>query len=76
MRGVFAGGSSPESLYENGICVGSPAEVIRTVQRFEDIGLDQLVVIPVFGWDIPHEKTLESVRVLGEKVLPHFRRTS
>jgi hypothetical protein len=33
-------------------------------------------VIPVFGWDIPHEKTLESVRVFGEKVLPHFRRTS
>ena len=76
VRGVFSGGSSPESLYQNGLCIGSPAEVIRTVKRFEDIGLDQLVVIPVFGWDIPHEKTLESVRVFGEKVLPHFRRTS
>ena len=30
----------------------------------------------VFGWDIPHEKTLESVRVFGEKVMPHFRRSS
>jgi alkanesulfonate monooxygenase SsuD/methylene tetrahydromethanopterin reductase-like flavin-dependent oxidoreductase (luciferase family) len=76
VRGVFAGGSSPEALYQNGICVGTPAEVIRTMKRFEAIGLDQLVIIPVFGWDIPHEKTLESVRVLGEKVLPHFRRTS
>ena len=76
VRGVFSGGSSPESLYQNGVCVGSPDEVIRTVQRFEQIGLDQLVVIPVFGWDIPHEKTLASVRVFGEKVLPHFQRKS
>jgi alkanesulfonate monooxygenase SsuD/methylene tetrahydromethanopterin reductase-like flavin-dependent oxidoreductase (luciferase family) len=74
VRGPFAGGLSVESLYRNGICVGSPEEVIATVKRFEDVGLDQLVLIPVFGWDIPHEKTLESIRVLGEKVLPRFRR--
>lgn len=73
VRGPFSGGLSPESLYQNGICVGSPDEVVRIVRRFEDVGLDQLVLIPVFGWDIPHEKTLESIRVLGEKVLPHFR---
>ena len=75
VRGPFAGGLSPESLQQNGICVGSPDEVIRTMRRFESVGLDQLVLIPVFGWDIPHEKTIESIRVLGEKVLPHFRRT-
>jgi alkanesulfonate monooxygenase SsuD/methylene tetrahydromethanopterin reductase-like flavin-dependent oxidoreductase (luciferase family) len=73
VRGPFAGGLSPESLYRNGILVGSPEEVFQTAKRFEDVGLDQLVLIPVFGWDIPHEKTLESVRLLGEKVLPRFR---
>jgi alkanesulfonate monooxygenase SsuD/methylene tetrahydromethanopterin reductase-like flavin-dependent oxidoreductase (luciferase family) len=74
VRGPFAGGLTPESLHQNGILVGSPDEVVRTARRFEQVGLDQLVVIPVFGWDIPHEKTLESVRVMGEKVLPRFRK--
>jgi len=31
------------------------------------------VLIPVVGWHTPHEKTLESIRLLGEKVLPRFR---
>ena len=63
-----------EGFYKNGICVGSPDEVARTIARFEAIGLDQLVLIPVVGWHTPHEKTLESIRLLGEKVLPRFRR--
>ncbi len=44
-----------------------------TAKRFSDIGLDQLVLIPVGGWHTPHEKSLESIRILGEKVLPQFR---
>ena len=32
-----------------------------------------LVMVPVVGWQTPHEKTLESIRLLGEKVLPLFR---
>jgi hypothetical protein len=32
-----------------------------------------VVVVPVVGFDTPHEKTLESVRLMGEKVLPAFR---
>jgi alkanesulfonate monooxygenase SsuD/methylene tetrahydromethanopterin reductase-like flavin-dependent oxidoreductase (luciferase family) len=75
VRGPIAGGPvTPENLQKNGICVGSPEEVRQTVRRFEAIGLDQLVLIPVVGWLMPHEKVLESVRLLGEKVLPHFRK--
>jgi alkanesulfonate monooxygenase SsuD/methylene tetrahydromethanopterin reductase-like flavin-dependent oxidoreductase (luciferase family) len=74
-HGAFAGGgTSPENLYQNGICVGSPDDVIRTIRRFEAVGLDQLVLIPVIGWNMTHETTLESVKTLGEKVLPHFRK--
>ncbi len=74
-HGAFAGGgTSPENLEKNGICVGSPDDVIRTIRRFEAIGLDQLVLIPVVGWNMDHETTLESVKLLGEKVLPHFRK--
>jgi alkanesulfonate monooxygenase SsuD/methylene tetrahydromethanopterin reductase-like flavin-dependent oxidoreductase (luciferase family) len=74
LRGPFAAGSvAPEYLYQNGICVGSPDEVTRTMKRFEDIGLDQLVLVPVVG-RMPHETVLESMRILGERVLPHFRK--
>ena len=74
LSGAFAKASGVEGFYKNGICVGSPDEVARTIARFEAIGLDQLVLIPVVGWHTPHEKTLESIRLLGEKVLPRFRR--
>jgi alkanesulfonate monooxygenase SsuD/methylene tetrahydromethanopterin reductase-like flavin-dependent oxidoreductase (luciferase family) len=74
LSGAFAKASGAEGFYKNGICVGSPDDVARTIARFEAIGLDQLVLIPVVGWHTPHEKTLESIRVLGEKVLPRFRK--
>ena len=64
---------TPEHLNQNGICAGNPEEVTATAKRFESVGLDQLVMIPVTGWKCPQEKTLESVGVLGEKVLPGFR---
>ena len=60
-------------LHQNGICIGNPEEVSATIKRFQDIGLDQLVFIPVVGWKTPHEKSLESIAILGEKVLPRFR---
>jgi hypothetical protein len=40
------------------------------MQRFANVGFDQLVVVPAIGWYMPHEKVLESIRVLGAKVLP------
>jgi alkanesulfonate monooxygenase SsuD/methylene tetrahydromethanopterin reductase-like flavin-dependent oxidoreductase (luciferase family) len=66
--------SDPEYLHQNGICVGTPAEVTATLRRFEAVGFDQIVLVPVLGYETPQEKTLESVRLLGEKVLPQFRR--
>jgi alkanesulfonate monooxygenase SsuD/methylene tetrahydromethanopterin reductase-like flavin-dependent oxidoreductase (luciferase family) len=70
---VPEGPIEPGFLYQNGICVGNPDEVARTIARYRDIGLDQLVFIPAAGWHIPHDKTLESIALIGEKVLPKFR---
>ena len=76
VRGAVAGGSTdPQFLHENGICVGNPREVIATMKRFAAVGFDQLVVVPVIGWRIPHERVLESIRVMGERVLPAVQRT-
>ena len=75
IQGPFARGDNvdQEFLHRNGICVGNPDEVSATMKRFEDIGLDQLVLIPVVGWNTPHEKSLESIGIVGEKVIPRFR---
>jgi alkanesulfonate monooxygenase SsuD/methylene tetrahydromethanopterin reductase-like flavin-dependent oxidoreductase (luciferase family) len=74
LQGPFARGEiSADFLEQNGLCIGGAPEVVRTVRRFEAIGLDQLVMIPVIGWDANHETMLDSVRLLGEKVLPEFR---
>ena len=67
------GPPTPESLHENGMCVGNPTEVRATVQKFVDVGLDQLVTIPVVGRAVPHETCIEGLRIFGEKVIPEFR---
>ena len=45
----------------------------RTLQRYEKIGLDQVVTTPGAGWYDPHERVIESIGVVGEKVLPRLR---
>jgi alkanesulfonate monooxygenase SsuD/methylene tetrahydromethanopterin reductase-like flavin-dependent oxidoreductase (luciferase family) len=70
---IATGDASFEFHHQNGICVGSPDEVASTIARFRDVGFDQLVFIPTTSWDCPHEKVLESIRLLGKEVLPRFR---
>jgi alkanesulfonate monooxygenase SsuD/methylene tetrahydromethanopterin reductase-like flavin-dependent oxidoreductase (luciferase family) len=70
---VPEGPIEPDFLLQNGVCVGDPDDVERTIARYRDVGLDQVVFIPAVGWHIPHEKTLESIALVGEKVLPRFR---
>ena len=70
---VPEGPTEPEFLLQNGICVGDPDDVTRAIERYRDIGLDMVVFIPAVGWHLPHEKTLESIALVGEKVLPKFR---
>jgi alkanesulfonate monooxygenase SsuD/methylene tetrahydromethanopterin reductase-like flavin-dependent oxidoreductase (luciferase family) len=70
---VPEGPTEPHFLLQNGVCVGDPDDVERTIARYRDIGLDMVVFIPAVGWHIPHEKTLESITLVGEKVLPKFR---
>ena len=68
---LATGSNAPDFLRQNGICVGNPEDVKGTIQRFADIGLDQLVMIPAAG-AVPHKLTLNSIATLGEKVLPDF----
>jgi alkanesulfonate monooxygenase SsuD/methylene tetrahydromethanopterin reductase-like flavin-dependent oxidoreductase (luciferase family) len=75
VQGPMARGTiSKDFLLQNGMCVGNPDDVIRTVERFRAIGLDQLVFVPVIGWGHElQEVSLASVALTGAKVLPAFR---
>jgi alkanesulfonate monooxygenase SsuD/methylene tetrahydromethanopterin reductase-like flavin-dependent oxidoreductase (luciferase family) len=52
-------------------CIGDPGAAREFVQRFIDIGVDELIFIMQMG-TVPMELVTESVRTFGEKVLPHF----
>jgi alkanesulfonate monooxygenase SsuD/methylene tetrahydromethanopterin reductase-like flavin-dependent oxidoreductase (luciferase family) len=68
------GGSSRDFLLQNGICVGDPGDVIATIKRFREVGIDQLVFVPVIGWGNEiHSRSLESIQRAGKYVLPAFR---
>ncbi len=75
VQGPLARGSiSRDFLAQNGICVGTPEDVISTVERFRKVGFDMLVFVPVVGWgNTLHDVCLESVAHAGQHVLPPFR---
>ena len=52
---------------------GSPDEVYETLKLYQDVGLDQVVTTPGAGWHDPHDRVIESIQLVGEKVLPRLR---
>jgi alkanesulfonate monooxygenase SsuD/methylene tetrahydromethanopterin reductase-like flavin-dependent oxidoreductase (luciferase family) len=55
----------------NNACIGDPAAAKDFVQRFVEIGVDELILIMQLG-TVPMELVTESVRTFGEQVIPHF----
>jgi alkanesulfonate monooxygenase SsuD/methylene tetrahydromethanopterin reductase-like flavin-dependent oxidoreductase (luciferase family) len=51
--------------------IGDPCAAREAVQRFVDVGVDELILVMQTG-PTPHELTMESIRTFGEHVLPHF----
>jgi len=54
------------------VIVGDPAHCIEKVQQYKEIGVEQLLCL-MQNYGIPHEKTMQSIRLWGEKVIPHFK---
>ena len=75
LPGPFAKGMlDPEVLHQNGICAGTPDEVARTVGRYEEAGVDQLVMLPrLASWMEDEEQVWKSMRLFGKEVIPRFK---
>jgi alkanesulfonate monooxygenase SsuD/methylene tetrahydromethanopterin reductase-like flavin-dependent oxidoreductase (luciferase family) len=51
--------------------VGTPDECAAGVQKWVDVGVDQLIMGPS-GSMFPHELLVETVTLFGDEVIPRF----
>jgi alkanesulfonate monooxygenase SsuD/methylene tetrahydromethanopterin reductase-like flavin-dependent oxidoreductase (luciferase family) len=52
--------------------IGDPVSARESIQRFVDVGADELIFVLQAG-TVPHEIIMESIRTIGEEVIPHFK---
>ncbi|HTJ63679.1 MAG TPA: LLM class flavin-dependent oxidoreductase [Alphaproteobacteria bacterium] len=51
---------------------GSVEQAIRYVERLEAAGADEILFLVQMG-TVPHEATMETIRNIGEHLIPHFK---
>ena len=62
-----------KTLSDRGVIIaGNPESCIKTCQMYEDIGVDQVMLI-MQTETIPHEKVMGSIEKFGKEVIPAFR---
>jgi hypothetical protein len=63
------------TLSDRGVIIaGNPASCIKTCQMYEDIGVDQVMLI-MQTETIPHDKVMGSIEKFGKEVIPAFQGT-
>ncbi len=61
------------TLADRGVIIaGNPDSCAQAVQMYEDIGVDQVMMI-MQTETIPHEKVMSSIELFGKAVIPRFR---
>lgn len=67
--------ATPEGLKEGlkvgGRQIGSPEEIIKVIQMYEDLGVDQLIYAPL-TLTLDQKYVLRSIETFGKHVLPKF----
>ncbi|ROO60118.1 alkanesulfonate monooxygenase SsuD/methylene tetrahydromethanopterin reductase-like flavin-dependent oxidoreductase (luciferase family) [Micromonospora sp. Llam0] len=53
------------------VIVGNPDQCVEMAKRYEAVGTDLLLCL-VQPYNIPHEKVMKSIELLGKHVLPEF----
>jgi alkanesulfonate monooxygenase SsuD/methylene tetrahydromethanopterin reductase-like flavin-dependent oxidoreductase (luciferase family) len=65
-----------DKLCDDGVvCVGDPEHCIRTIKRWEELGVDQIMCLIQAG-RITHQQALESIKNFGKYVIPYFKKRS
>jgi len=61
-----------EGLLKETVLFGSPERIVDRVREMEEAGVGELLCWMNFG-GLSHERVKRSMRLLAEKVMPHFR---
>jgi alkanesulfonate monooxygenase SsuD/methylene tetrahydromethanopterin reductase-like flavin-dependent oxidoreductase (luciferase family) len=62
-----------DEQFESGaLCMGSVERCRKVVERYAETGIDQLIVMCQVG-RVPHEKVMQTIRLLGEEIIPEFK---
>jgi len=71
-----AAGPGDESGAPEGICIGSPARIVKQLKSWESVGVDQVNFLLNALETIPQEQVLASLRLFAKEVMPHFQKSS
>ena len=73
--GPHPGDSRAEDVLEQGrsFWVGTPDQCIRFVEDYEAMGIEQVFSLSAIG-PASHEEVMNTIRVIGDHVIPHFRK--
>jgi alkanesulfonate monooxygenase SsuD/methylene tetrahydromethanopterin reductase-like flavin-dependent oxidoreductase (luciferase family) len=64
---------SLDYLVDAGACVlGTPDQCIDACKKYEEAGVDLLLCL-VNPYNIPHEKVMQTIELMGTKVIPALR---
>jgi alkanesulfonate monooxygenase SsuD/methylene tetrahydromethanopterin reductase-like flavin-dependent oxidoreductase (luciferase family) len=53
-------------------CVGTPEDCIRFLERYEALGIEEVFLLCAIG-PAQHQEVLQTIRLFGEQVIPHFQ---
>ena len=59
-------------MYNVDHAYGTPQEAIAYLERLEEAGADECLMLMQMG-TVPHEAIMETIRHVGETIIPHFR---
>lgn len=63
----------PDTLADTGVTIaGTPEQCIESLKLYEASGVDEVMIL-VQNETVPHEVSMETIRLFGEHVIPHFR---
>jgi hypothetical protein len=57
------------------MAVGSPDSCEAIIRQYESIGIDRFMGVVQFS-NITHEQSMNTIRLMGEEVIPRFRNSA
>ena len=63
--------TADDHIKSGAFAMGSPETVIKTIEKYEEAGVDQMLCFMQMG-NLPHRDIMNSTRLFGKYVIPHF----